>query len=224
MNLNALLKMSPDFIGSKVMVAVISGLYKGEYPSRLEDALDDIWKLAHPLLSGALVPFYKGVEVQLSVHVAGIVCHVTGIVMGTVRDGLVPLLLVRLVGDVERVQRRRFFRVPCALEVDINLLKPPQEVLSSSWTKAVICDLSLGGVRLIVKDEALYARGDRVLLRFSVNDESLFLPAHILSKRRNSDQVDTSLGVGYDFLPGMVEKFLGKFIRKRDLALRNEMR
>lgn len=55
-------------IGSKVVINVTSGLYKGSYPSRIEDVKDNLVAVSHPLFKNALVPLYRDTILELMMY------------------------------------------------------------------------------------------------------------------------------------------------------------
>ncbi len=110
-------------IGSKVLLFNEAGLYKGTYPSRVEDVKGDLIGLSHPLLRGALLPVLRNVELKLKVETDGALYQTTvSVARGGPQDG-VPMLWVAPVSDAERVQRRYFVRVPCLLKTSFFRLE-----------------------------------------------------------------------------------------------------
>jgi len=80
-------------IGAKVLLFNEAGLYKGTYPSRVEDVKGDLVGLSHPLLRGALLPVLRNVELKLKVETEGALYQATvSVARGGPRDGVPPAL------------------------------------------------------------------------------------------------------------------------------------
>ncbi|HOO88977.1 MAG TPA: flagellar brake protein, partial [Synergistales bacterium] len=98
------LAMLKDCIGSKVSLVIDAGLYKGTYPSRVEDVDEEAIGLAHPMMRGALLPVHRNVQLKMSVEAGGaLYFSVVSITKGLVRDSL-PLLWVVPVGEARKIQ------------------------------------------------------------------------------------------------------------------------
>lgn len=52
-------------INTKVVIKVKYGLYKGSYPSRIEDVRDGAVAVSHPFFKNGLVPLYKDTILDL---------------------------------------------------------------------------------------------------------------------------------------------------------------
>ncbi|MCF4150635.1 PilZ domain-containing protein [Dethiosulfovibrio sp. F2B] len=225
MEATTLLNKDPQLIGSKVGISIVAGLYKGEYPSRLEDGEGDVWKLSHPFLGGGLLPMFRGVELKLSLSSDKSVYNVTGSVLGTVREGAVVMLVVKVFGEVDKLQRRRFVRVPCMLNVEVA---PLGFFLDShhGWLDGIAKDVSLGGVRLALKGNCSSSFRDmsRFILKFPLDDVVSYLSCRLVVVRYIEEHDVTELALAFDFLPAILEKSLGRFIRKKELASKGDGR
>ncbi|EFC90304.1 type IV pilus assembly PilZ [Dethiosulfovibrio peptidovorans DSM 11002] len=225
MEAKTLLDKDPQLIGSKVDISIVAGLYKGQYPSRLEDGYEDVWKLSHPFLGGGLLPMYRGVELKLSLSSDKSVYKVNGSVLGTVREGAIVLLVVKVSGEVQNLQRRRFVRVPCMLNVEVA---PLGFFLDShhGWIDGVAKDVSLGGVRLSLKGNCSSSFRDmsRFMLKLPLDDVASYLSCRLVVVRYIEEHDVTELALAFDFLPATLEKSLGRFIREKELASRRDGR
>lgn len=226
MEASRLLESNPLILGAKTDISIHTGLYKGEYPSRLESVEGSIWKLGHPFLGGGLLPLYKGVEVILSVKAEGSVYRAVGSVLGTVREGSVVLLVLQIVGDVKKIQRRQFVRVSCLLDGKVAPMLDPPRIGSVGWLNSMITDISLGGVRLSIpgRQGMAFDGVSRAILRVSMENCGYYLPCKVAMARFVEDTQNTDLGLAFEVLPGMVEKALGRFVRHQELSSRSERR
>jgi c-di-GMP-binding flagellar brake protein YcgR len=225
MEAKTLLGKDPQLIGSKVDISIVAGLYKGQYPSRLEDGDGDVWKLSHPFLGGGLLPMYRGVELKLSLNSDKSVYNVTGSVLGTVREGSVVLLVVKVSGEVQKLQRRRFVRVPCMLDVEVA---PLGFFLDGrhGWLDGVAKDVSLGGAKVALKGNvtSFFKDMSRSILKLPLDDVVSYLSCRLVVVRYMKEHDVTDLALAFDFLPATLEKSLGRFIREKELASRRDGR
>ena len=206
-------------IGAKATFYNEAGLYKGVYPSRVEDVRGDQIAFSHPLLKGALLPALKGVELKLKVETDGMLYQgIVSVVRGAPLDGI-PMLWVSPVSEAERVQRRYFVRVPCLLKsaffrLEGEKVRPGEE----AWIPAPSIDISLGGIAVSAYKEHGYKckEQDRVLIRLPVQDEVFFLTGRLIRKALKEENWD--MGFAFESVPGYVEKALGAFIRRQEMA------
>ncbi len=226
MEASKLIESDPSIIGANAEISIQSGLYKGEYPSRLEDAEGSVWKVGHPFLGGGLLPLYRGVEVVLSLKTDGSVYRAVGSVLGTVREGSVVLLVLQIVGEVEKIQRRQFLRVSCLLDGKVAPLVDPPRMDGDSWLDGTITDISLGGARLAIpgRQGVAFDGISRAILRVSMDKERYYIPCKVAMARFVDETQNTDLGLAFEILPGMVEKALGRFVRHQELASRSDRR
>ncbi|NLB83979.1 MAG: flagellar brake protein, partial [Synergistaceae bacterium] len=79
-------------IGAKAMLSIDAGLYKGIYPSRIEDVKDGMAALSHPLLKGALLPVLRNVQFKLKVETDEGIFQAEATVARGFPQGGIPLL------------------------------------------------------------------------------------------------------------------------------------
>lgn len=213
------LTMLKDCIGSKVSLVIDAGLYKGTYPSRIEDVDEDSIGLAHPTMRGALLPVHRSVQLKMSVEAGGaLYFSLVSISKGLVRDNL-PLLWVTPVGEARKIQRRLFVRVPCLLKTGLFRLegenyRPEKE----EWMYVNAKDISLGGVGFSVPREKarLFPERARFLVELVLQGKKYLLVGKIVKIIPKSESLE--LGVAFEGMPVFAEKPLGNYIRQQELA------
>ena len=206
-------------IGAKAMLFIDAGLYKGIYPSRIEDVTEEMAALSHPLLKGALLPVHRNVQIKLKVETEeGIFQTEAAVARGVPRGGI-PLLWVKPVSDALRVQRRFFVRVPCLIKTGLfrlegEKLRPERE----TWREVTSTDISLGGIGFSVfrPQDSLYRTQERYLMIIPVQDRRFFLTGKIVKRIEREELAE--FGISFDSMPGFMEKYLGNFIRQQELA------
>ncbi len=205
-------------VGARADIHIDAGLYKGHYPSRLEDIEGELLALSHPLLRGALLPVYRDMqfEVMFEDERSPILMRASA-----VRSDLassVPLLWVRPIGELLRVQRRRFLRVPCLLKgaffsLDVEARSP----MRGEWRECDVLDISLGGAKLRSSDMRGLAAGDRVLLSLAIEGSPFMFVAKIVRLQESPDGLK-EIAVEFESLFPLAETALIRFIRKQELS------
>lgn len=220
-------KLLAELIGSKVELVISSGLYKGNYPSRLEEHDNDLVGLAHPMLKGAFLPAMRSTEMLMKIEASNCFYQATVSVIRGVLKAAVPLLWVKMASNLDKVQRRMFVRVPCSLRADAFFMVLNEEVSEEvvlppcKWFAVNISDLSLGGAGILIKDtlSSYCIEGGRYILRLNIGGTVFFLVGKLVKiLRRNEGFVE--VGIAYEGLAAFTEKIMGSYIRQQELVSR----
>jgi len=204
-------------ISSKVIINVTSGLYKGSYPSRIEDVKDNLVAVSHPLFKNALVPLYRDTILELVMYEKQPPTMIPMKVLRRSISGNVSLLWLVPAGDPVKIQRRRYARVQCNVDILFFPLSLEEMFpMVGRWEKASCVDISLGGMRLRtkMKDMGLDV-GHRVYLWVNLSSENIFLISNIA--RIVDEGVFREMGLQFEGYPRFVEKRLIRFIRDKEL-------
>jgi len=130
----------------------------------------------------------------------------------------VPLLWVRPVGELIRIQRRRFLRVPCLLRGAFFLLDvEARSPMRGEWRECDVLDISLGGARLRSPRVEELRTGDRVLLSLAIEGNSFMFVAKIVRLQESSDGLK-EIAIEFESLFPLAETALIRFIRKQELS------
>ena len=220
-------KQIEELVGTKAELVISSGLYKGSYPSRIEDFENNLIGVSHPLVRGALLPALRSTELLMKIEASTCFYQVMVSVVRSSVNVSPPLLWLKLLGPAEKVQRRMSVRVPCSLKADLFFLgiaeDPPEgtSLPPKEWFSLRVSDISLGGVGISIKKEqsAFCLEGGRYLLSMSIGSESFFVVAK-LSKILRRNETFIELGLAYEGVPVFTEKLMGSFIRQQELVTR----
>lgn len=98
--------------------------------------------------------------------------HELDAVVVEVRRDRVPLWRLAAQGETRTTQLRRYARAADSLSGELTRGR-------DTWS-AVVCDLSEGGARALVRDAASLGVGDTVLLYFTIDGQRLQLPGRLL--------------------------------------------
>jgi c-di-GMP-binding flagellar brake protein YcgR len=96
-----------------------------------------------PTKGSVVIPLEKGLHLNLTFLCNGKLFHCNGEITDRYKEGQLYLMSVRLTSELERLQRRKFYRLPYSLE--INYRKDEEEEL---WITTQTIDLSGGGCRM----------------------------------------------------------------------------
>jgi c-di-GMP-binding flagellar brake protein YcgR len=213
-------------VGKKGEIQINAGIYKGHYPSRVEDIRGDSVGFAHPLVSGALLPVYRELNFDFVLE-DGSALYIFPMAVRRVdmQSGL-PIMWADIADYPKRIQRRQFLRVSCLWNILVfHVGRELSEPMSVKWLPAKAIDISLGGYRFKVsREEAAglsFEMDDRILVHFSFAD----VPQVMLVGRVTRVVQEGGfweVGVGFDSLPAKIEKKLFEFIRQQEMLWRDE--
>lgn len=212
-------------LGIGINVINKSGLHKGVYPSTLIEVRDDgSIGLAHPMHRSSMM-FMSGVELLIDLKIGAEMFEATVISKETsAKNSPNPVLWVALEGDIKRIQRRNFLRVPCSLGGACYDLGDGS---TRDWFKISIKNVSLGGFAASVvgeRDNEYFNKSGRYLLAADFGDirEGIVFLNSVL---RNILNGENDIPVGAFSFEGMSvanERAIGAFVRMTELMNRPE--
>lgn len=220
-------KMLEDLIGAKAELVVSSGLYKGSYPSRVEELENGLVGVAHPMVRGALLPALRSTELMLKIEASNCFYQAKAMVLRSTVNIAFPLLWLKLTAVLEKVQRRMFVRVSSALKADVFFLGFDGELPEGAtlpqgeWLPARLSDISLGGAGVLIKESLMHfcIEGGRYLLRLNIGGTNFFLVSKLVKiLKKNGEQ--TEVGLAYEGVSAFTEKMMGGYIRQQELMTR----
>jgi c-di-GMP-binding flagellar brake protein YcgR len=212
-------------VGVKGEIVINAGIYKGRYPSIVEDIKGDAVGLAHPLMSGALLPAYRDLNFEFVME-DGSALYVFSMYVRRVEMQLaVPIMWAGLLDYPKRVQRRSFLRVSCLWSILIyHMGQELNAPMSARWLPAKAVDISLGGYRFKIANEDAdglsFESDDRILVYFTLFEKEYLLQGRATRIVHTKDAWD--VGVGFDSLSPSMEKRLFEYIRQQEIMWRDE--
>jgi c-di-GMP-binding flagellar brake protein YcgR len=227
MSKEQLQKQLEALVGSKVELVIALGLYKGIYPSRLEELEGGLIGLSHPTLRGAFLPALRSTELMMKIEGGGCYYQATASVIRSTINVPVPLLWVKPVSDLEKVQRRMFVRVPCSIKADAFCLGTVEETPEDSslppkeWFPVRVSNISLGGVGVVVKKDlaSRCLEGGRYLVLLNIGGTAFFLVGKLVKIMiKEANYIEA--GLAYEGLSSFTEKLMGGYIRQQEFITR----
>jgi c-di-GMP-binding flagellar brake protein YcgR len=210
-------------VGKKGEIAINAGIYKGHYPSQVEDIKPDSVALAHPLMKGALLPAYREMNFTFTLEDGGALYVFDMSVRKVETQSGPPILWANVNGFPKRVQRRQFLRISCLWSIMVFHLESEMKTpMSTSWLPAKAIDISLGGYRFVINrnlvSEINFELGDRMLVRFDLASVEQLQVGRVTRIVNKKDILE--IGVGFDALPASTEKKLFEYIRQQEIMFR----
>lgn len=183
------------------------------FVSQLVDFVDsDIINISAPIVLGRAMILGTGEYFNLCFYTNRGLYQCNCIVLSSHRDNNTIVIVVRITTNLEKYQRRQYYRLECLIDIEYRVIRPEEEMLQkklaandfknekereeckevlnyfeSDWIKATVMDLSGGGARF--NSSVNHNLGDkvRILLNLSMSGDSkrLALTANIIASSRN---------------------------------------
>ncbi len=162
------------------------------YVSQLVDFIDtDVIHIATPIGSNRIIILYVGENYNLCFYTNKGLYQCTCVVMNYYKENNMIIAVVKLTSDLEKFQRRQYYRLECVLEMEYRAIGREEEILekrllsddfgsdgerlecrnkldqlNQAWQKATITDLSGGGARF--NSASFHESGETVRIRFDI--------------------------------------------------------
>lgn len=152
-------------VGNKIELVSLNQVIRNEqnkkvFVSKIYDIMPDKkLQIAMPIYEGRIVPLDLDACYTACFYTERGLLQCNVLVVARYRDGNLFFLDVKLLGDLEKVQRRQFYRYDCLIDAQIRIVSDeeydtgvpddvtiPEDALP--WMPARIVDISGGGVRL----------------------------------------------------------------------------
>ncbi|BBF42965.1 flagellar protein [Lachnospiraceae bacterium KM106-2] len=168
---------------------------KEELVSQLYEWIDETHlKLAMPIKEGMTVPLNVGLSIELNFYgVRGLYYCKAEIIDRGYEDEL-AVLNVSITSDVERLQRRQFYRLENAMDIEYQVREAESNDLQSSkkpWCQAKVTDISGGGICFISKEKLEKDSSIRVRLSFNCSNTyyEYFIQCNVVTTEECSTQI-----------------------------------
>ncbi len=153
------MKLSEIKTGTKLELEAFNTLNEKidiKFVSQFETAVnEDEFIIAAPIIEGNVYPIRKGWKLNLYFLVKDNLYRIEAEVTGRKTIKNIAYLSAIKIGEIERVQRRQFFRFECSLPVRYRVMDMEPDKNSPEETefiKTITKDLSGGGVSLLLKE------------------------------------------------------------------------
>lgn len=191
-------------IGNKIELVRLDQVIRNEqnkkvYVSKIFDILEkDTLQIAMPIYEGRIVPLDLDERYTACFYTERGLLQCNVLVTARYKSGNLFFLDVKMLGKLEKVQRRQFYRYDCLLDARIRIVSDeeydtgipddvsiPEDALP--WQPAKIVDISGGGVRLNQRNHI--ERNEVVKLKFMVAILGEVIPFNLFARILSSTPV-----------------------------------
>lgn len=199
-----------DFAINKKLEILVEDKY---YNTNIQDLTEDYIAISIPISAGQYVPLSKGAVIDVIYYEEENLYKFKSSIIGRKFENI-PILIISKPVEIIKIQRRKYVRVPLINTAKYKNLKnqpkiKPSTIDKSEYSKAVLVDLSGGGMKVRVSEEI--KRDDFVLVDLTVNDDNLFIVGQ--AKRIVKDDEGRFLcGLSFEFVDSSTRERIIKYI------------
>lgn len=163
-----------DFKLNKKLEILVDEKY---FNSNVQDVTKDYIAISIPTNAGEYLPLSKGAMIEVIYYEEENIYKFESTIIGRKFENI-PILLLAKPKEIKKIQRRKYVRVPLIQTAKyINFKNDPKTNLSKidakKYLKAVLVDLSGGGMRVKVSEEI--KSNDFLLVSLTVNEEDVLI-------------------------------------------------
>lgn len=189
-------------LGNKIEMREISKRLNSEkneservYVSQLlefDEEEDDVLYIAMPIFEGKLVPLPVGARYELYFYAKKGIYAANAEIVNRYKSNNVYVLVVRMLSDLKKYQRRQFFRLETNIEIQYKLFgeedekffrtmgKISDEMQERPYAAGVTLDISGGGVRFVAKERL--NSGDKIMVHLNLVIDDVTYPCEAVAK------------------------------------------
>ena len=154
-----------------------------------------------PIRGGSIVPLSVSQQFIATFYTKNGLLSCRAVATGRYKKGSLFLLEIELTSDLEKIQRREFYRLDCRMELQYRLIGEEERTfieegkaynpdeLEIEWKKGIMLDLSGGGMRFVSPSKETV--GELMEIRFDMTtdetSEVLYVMAKILLSVQNEN-------------------------------------
>lgn len=207
--------------------------------SKIYDIVDETQlKIAMPMAEGRIIPLPVNSRFDVCFFTSGGLYNSGFTVIERYKENGLYILVVELIYELKKVQRRQYYRLECVMEVEY--VKVDEEFLSqeiddyileekfkeTAGAKAIVMDISGGGIRFASEEKL--ADNDVVIVRLNLqlnNNQTLF---GVLGRVLSSRKVRNNTGmyeqrIEYLDIQGQTRETIIRYIFEQERKLRNKV-
>lgn len=198
-----------DFAINKKLEILVDEKY---YNTNIQDLTEEYIAISIPINAGQYVPLSKGTIMDVIYYEEENLYKFKSSVIGRKFENI-PILLISKPKEIIKIQRRKYVRVPLLKAAKyVNLKnKPktnPKDIEKSEYLRAVLVDLSGGGMKVRVSEEI--KMNDFILLDLVVNKEDILIVGQAKRIQRD-DEGRFVCGLSFEFLDSPTRERIIKY-------------
>jgi c-di-GMP-binding flagellar brake protein YcgR len=201
-----------DFAINKKLEILVDEKY---FNSNIQDITEEYIAISIPMNSGQYLPLPNGTIIEVIYYEEENLYKFKSVVIGRKFENI-PILLIAKPREIKKIQRRKYVRVSIVNAVKYVNLKnapktDPKAVLSSEYSKAILLDLSGGGMRIKVSEKIIL--NDYLLVSLTVDKEDILIVGQAMRIIKD-DEGRFSCGLSFKFLDDSTRERIIKLIFK----------
>ena len=199
-----------DFKVNKKLEVLVDERY---FNSNIQDITEDYIAISIPINAGEYVPLSKGTMIDVIYYEDENIYKFKSLVIGRKFENI-PILLISKPAEIKKIQRRRYVRVPLISIVKyINLKSEPRTnpstINPSEYSKALLVDLSGGGMKVKVPEQIKL--NDYLLVSLTINKEDILIVGRAMRILKEDDG-RFICGLSLNFLDNLTREKIIKYI------------
>lgn len=206
--------------GNKVIVETEEMMGETEFSTIVEGTDEDVLKIHSPICRGALLRIRENSRVGVTVFVNDKVYRARGVAGGNYKIGNFNFADIQITSDIERIERRNYFRL--SIKKDVRIMKKDTEEVVEART----LDISAGGTQLTSRED--FYIGENILVEIDLNGDYLELDGEVVNVIRDISEPEHRYGIKFEELGEKVEDRIMRYIfevqleeRRKDKRLRD---
>jgi c-di-GMP-binding flagellar brake protein YcgR len=146
--------MAEEFlkINQRIQIEVKEGPFAGKYYSRIEDVGVNELVIGAPIYRGEIIKLKVGSFINIVLTGENALFQFESKILEEITDPL-PLLVISKPKNMQKVQRRNFFRIKVTIPVEYRVLPDILETSTEEFKFAETVDISGGGTLLLISEE-----------------------------------------------------------------------
>ncbi len=207
--------------------------------SQIYDMMDDEQlKIAMPIVEGRVIPLPVNARYDVCFFTSGGLYKSRVVITDRYKEDGLYILVVELMSDLKKFQRRQYFRLECTLDIeyrqledsDVHKIKEDPELIrdiieKEPFTAAIVLDISGGGVRFASEEKL--EPDTNILVDLNISTESGQKVYGVMAKVLSSSRIINKehmyeQRVEYLEIAGHTREAIIKFIFEQERRLRKK--
>lgn len=182
-------------INQKIEIEIPEGPFRGSYNSKVSNITEEKITVMAIYKREEVIPVSKGLEVKILYEGDSAFYSLTTEIIERIKEPI-PSLVLRHTDQIERIQRRRYFRVKINKDINYLVIKEHKnEEDKPEFKDTTAIDLSGGGL-LMVLDEDLEIN-DRLLFDLKIKEIDKLIEGKIVRIKYNTDGYSKTAGIEF---------------------------
>ena len=199
-----------DFKVNKKIEVLVDEKY---FNSNIQDITEEYIAINIPMSVGQYLPLSRGSIVEVIYYEEENIYKFKSSVIGR-RFENIPIILLSKPTEIQKIQRRKYFRIPLISSIKYKNLKnepktDPRTIENSEYSKALLVDLSGGGMKVKVSQQVNL--NDFLMVSLTIHNESILIVGQ--AKRIvKDDEGRYTCGLSFEYLEDSTRETIIKFI------------